>query len=61
MTLDNTNPTLRRLLLELADYLAGVRESSCFELGKHQLVIYDNIKDAIAPRHQLHFRTEGLA
>jgi len=61
MTLDNPKPTLRHLLLKLADYLAGIRESSCFELGKHQLVIYDNIKDATASWHQLRFHIEGLA
>lgn len=60
MSLDNPNPTLTCLLLELADYFTRVREPSCVELGKHRPVIDDNIKDAITPWHQLCLHTKGL-
>jgi hypothetical protein len=48
-------------LLEFLDYLTRAGESSCFELGEHQLVIDDDIKGAVTSWNQLCFYTEGLA
>lgn len=61
LTQHSCNLTLGISLLEFLDYLTRDGESSCFELGEHQLLIDDDIKDAVAPRNQGCFHIEGLA
>ena len=62
MVMVHSKQCIRRvLLLEFTYYLTGLGKSSSFEFGKHQLVIYDNIEDAVAPWDQLCFHTHGLA
>ena len=39
----------KRLMLKFTSYLAWLGKSSYFEFGKHQLPIYDDVKDAVAP------------
>ncbi len=48
------------LLPELTGYLARFGKTPCFVLGKHELAIYDNIKDAITSSDQLSLNTEGF-
>ncbi len=49
------------LLLEFTGYLAGGRESACFEFGKNEFVIYDNIKDTVSPWDQPCLHTQSPA
>jgi hypothetical protein len=49
------------LQLESLNYLTRVGEPASFTLGKHELTICDNIKDAFTPGHQLCFYTKGIA
>jgi len=44
-------------VLEFLHHLAGVRKSSCLELGEHKLVIRQDIKDAIGSGDQLRLHT----
>ncbi len=48
------------LPLQFSNYLSSFRKSSCLGLGEYQLVVHDNIKDAIAPWNELGLHAEGI-
>ena len=49
------------LRLEFLNYLTRVGEPASFTFGKHELIIYDNIKDTVASRDQFCLSTIGVA
>jgi hypothetical protein len=49
------------LQLESLNYLTRVGEPASFTLGEYELIIYDDIKDAVTPGHQLCFYSKGIA
>ena len=49
------------LRLEFLNYLTRVGEPASYTFGKHELTIYDDIKDTVAPRDQLRLNTIGVA
>jgi hypothetical protein len=49
------------LRLEFLNYLTRVREPASYTFGKHELIIYDDIKDTVAPRDQLRLNTISVA
>jgi hypothetical protein len=49
------------LRLEFLNYLTRVGEPASYTFGKHELIIYDDIKDTVAPRDQLRLNTISVA
>jgi hypothetical protein len=49
------------LRLEFLNYLTRVGEPASYTFGKHELIIYDDIKDTAPSRDQLRLNTIGVA